>query len=144
MAPDWQRSSSELQAQPSSPAGTALAQTADSGVERDQLPAQTLELTELGDLLLGFAPGCRVGNTLRMCFPVHFIGEPQIWAMSRVIGLGTAAARLPASSDDGAYGSCPEIAKPGNLVAQFRPAEFKIVQLRHATERTWYVQRCLL
>ena len=73
---------------------------------------------ELGDLLLGFAPGGWAGETLIDCLALDFASEAELRVMSGVIGPGTMTGGFATETSSRGNGAGTEIAQVEELLQQ--------------------------
>jgi hypothetical protein len=105
-----------------------ILQTTDSHVDIDEIATPSLKPAVLCD----FAPGSlherSVGEALRARLAIPFIGQPEIWAVSRIARAGATTTGLSAPPYQRPDRARPEVIDLRESFQQKRSTAFEVVQ----------------
>jgi hypothetical protein len=94
------------------------AQAADLNIDFDELPAEALQLSKLGDLRLRLADGRGIGQRLGDARAIDLASQAEVGAMARIVGLMPVAGGLAAPAGGGSDRSTAQVAQGGDLTGQ--------------------------
>jgi hypothetical protein len=83
---------------------------------------------ELGDLVLRFAQSSGIGESFGHTLAGDSPGQPKLRVVTRVVGFGAMAGRLPAASHYGCDRTGPQIAQVEEVFQEFGSIRFQSIE----------------